>query len=402
MQKTDIAIVGGGIVGLATAYQITQRYPQLRVAVLEKENDIALHQTGRNSGVLHSGIYYKPGSLRAKNCREGIDSMVAFCRQENIPYDLCGKVIVAVEPTEIPLLEDIYRRGQQNGVKCEMIGAERLREIEPFAAGIQAIHVPEAGIVNYRQVCLRLRDKIRERDGEVIVNYRVTSIRENSDKVIIQSEDRELEASYVIACAGLYSDRLAANSGMPPGVQILPFRGEYFTLSEEAAKMCNGLIYPVPDPAFPFLGVHFTLMISGGVECGPNAVLAYAREGYTHNIVHWGELAEILKYRGFRRLAGRHWRQGLKELHRSYSKKAFLKALQRLIPAIQSHHLSPAPAGVRAMAVDPDGNLVDDFLIKESERVIHVCNAPSPAATASLAIGKQIVEMMGHRSSLLS
>ncbi len=397
MLKSDVAIIGGGIVGLATAYRLTQQFPALRVSVLEKEPEVAMHQTGHNSGVLHSGIYYKPGSLKSTNCREGKKEMEAFCRAEDIPYDLCGKVIVAIDQRELPILQRIYERGQANGISCELIGPERLRELEPYTPGIRAIHVPEAGIVNYRQAAQRMAERIAERNGQVITRARVDAITSRNGRVVVSTTAGEVEARYVINCSGLHSDRVTALSGRRPDVLVVPFRGEYYELKPEAHYLCRGLIYPVPDPSFPFLGVHFTRMINGSVECGPNAVLAFAREGYTMKDVNLRDLAETLAYPGFRKLAARHWKTGMGEIWRSLSKAAFVRALQRLIPAIQASHLEPAPAGVRAQAIAPDGSMVDDFMIEETERVINVCNAPSPAATASLRIGKLLTDRLAPR-----
>lgn len=397
MQKTDVVIIGGGIVGLATAYRLSERSPELRITILEKESTLAEHQTGRNSGVLHSGVYYKPGSLKAKNCREGKQAMEAFCKAEGIDYDICGKVIVALAESELPALERIYERGQANGVKCELIDADRLHELEPHAAGIKAIHVPEAGIVNYRQVCNRLAEIITARDNQVITGALVTAITPDGSRVIVESSAGEFEAKYLVNCAGLYCDRVARLGGQKPSAQIVPFRGEYFELKPEAHHLCRTLIYPVPDPSFPFLGVHFTRMIEGGVECGPNAVLAFAREGYRKTDVNLYDLAESLTYPGFMKLALKYWRVGMGEQWRSFSKKAFVKALQRLVPDIRAEHLVTAPAGVRAQAVARDGSMVDDFLIDETERIINIGNAPSPAATASLNIGNVIAEKLAER-----
>ena len=394
MHTADIAIIGGGIVGLATAYKITKTEPDLRVLVLDKEIDIARHQTGRNSGVLHSGIYYKPGSLKAINCRLGKKEMESFCEEENIAYDLCGKVIVAVNEKELPILDRIYHRGLENQVNCEMIDAARLKEIEPYTAGIKAIHVPEAGIVNYTAVSHALKRRIQMHGGEIHTGFHVRHMMRMGKTHVIRSEKDEITASYVINCGGLYADRVARLSGASPDLQIVPFRGEYFTLKPEAERLCRSLIYPVPDPDFPFLGVHFTKMIQGGVECGPNAVLAFAREGYTRTTVNLIELIEILRYSGFQNLARKHWKQGFGELWRSFNKKAFVRALQRLVPDIQEEHLVEAPAGVRAQALRPDGSMVDDFMILASDGVINVCNAPSPAATSSLKIGSTVVEAL--------
>lgn len=392
--RTDLAIVGGGIVGLATAYQVLQTRPDVRITILEKENDIALHQTGRNSGVLHSGIYYKPGSLKANTCRKGKALMEAFCTHENIPFDLCGKVIVATSTEELPILDRIFSRGQQNGVRCRMIDAVELKEIEPHTAGIKAIHVPEAGIVDYTQVCHSLKARITGAGSTVRTCFEVKEITHSAEGFLLSSTEEEVNARFIINCSGLFADRVAALTGATPSIKIVPFRGEYFVLKPEAEHLCNGLIYPVPDPDFPFLGVHFTRMIQGGVECGPNAVLAFAREGYTRHTVQARDFLETLMYQGFQQLAVKHWKQGLSEMWRSFSKQAFVRALQHLVPDIRSHHLMPAPAGVRAQALNRDGSLVDDFMIIESDRVINVCNAPSPAATASLQIGKTIAEKL--------
>jgi L-2-hydroxyglutarate oxidase len=397
MISTDVAIIGGGIVGLATAYQLTRELPGRRVVVLEKEAELAFHQTGHNSGVLHSGIYYKPGSLKAINCRQGKRLMEEFCAAEGISYEICGKVIVALDQAELPAMERIYERGQANGVACEVIGPERLAELEPHSAGIRAIHVPEAGIVNYKQVCQRLADRVRERDGQVLTSARVAKIERSNDRVVLTTAAGDIEAAQVVNCAGLQCDRVTAMSGQQPEVKIIPFRGEYYELTPEAAHLCKNLIYPVPDPNFPFLGVHFTRMIQGGVECGPNAVLAFAREGYRKTDFNLADLAETLGYSGFRKLAAKYWKTGLGEMWRSASKAAFVRALQRLVPEIRAEHLHAAPAGIRAQAVAPDGSIVDDFLIQEADRIINVNNAPSPAATASLNIGKAIVERLVPR-----
>lgn len=397
MRQADVAVIGGGIIGLATAYQLTQQHPGRRVVVLEKEPDLAHHQTGHNSGVLHSGIYYKPGSLKAINCRAGKKAMEEFCAAEGIAYEICGKVIVAVDESELPALERIHERGQANGVNCALIDKGRLAELEPHAAGVRAIHVPEAGIVNYHQVSERLAERVRQRGGEILTSARVTGMRTSGASVVVLSTADEIEAQQVVNCAGLQCDRVTALSGAKPAAKIVPFRGEYYALRPEAHHLCNNLIYPVPDPSFPFLGVHFTRMIEGGVECGPNAVLAFAREGYHKTDINLADLAESLTYPGFLKLAARYWKTGLGEMWRSVSKRAFVRALQRLLPAIQSDHLEPAPAGVRAQAVARDGSMVDDFLIQETDRVINVGNAPSPAATASLNIGKLIVERLTPR-----
>ncbi|HUG18251.1 MAG TPA: L-2-hydroxyglutarate oxidase [Planctomycetaceae bacterium] len=390
--RFDVAIVGGGIVGLATAWQIQNNDPDRSVVVLEKEREVAFHQTGRNSGVLHTGIYYKPGSLRATNCREGKLAMQQFCAEHDIPFDLCGKVIVALDETEASRLDNIFERGQANGVQCEMISGERLREIEPHAAGLKAIHVPEAGIVDYKAVSRKLAELICERNGEIRFDAKVVSVSPLPGRVVVRTPTDEIEADRLITCAGLQSDRVAKLSGTKPNGKIVPFRGEYFELKPDAEHLVKGLIYPTPDPRFPFLGVHFTRMIQGGVECGPNAVLAFAREGYHKTDINLFDLFESLTYPGFLRMAARHWKTGCGEMWRSFSKRAFVKALKRLVPEIESEQLVTAPAGVRAQLLARDGNLVDDFSILESERIINVCNAPSPAATASLNIGKLVAQ----------
>jgi L-2-hydroxyglutarate oxidase LhgO len=397
MDHANVAIVGGGIVGLATAWQLVQRYPQLRVIVLEKESSVGAHQTGHNSGVLHSGIYYKPGSLRAVNCRAGKLAMQEFCAAHGVPYDICGKVIVAVNDVEVPRLMNIFERGQQNGIRCEMIGPERLNELEPHAAGVKAIHVPEAGIVNFRAATEKMAELVISRGSEVRCLARVVAVHENGQQISLETTAGQLTADYLVTCSGLQSDRVAALTGVKPEAKIVPFRGEYYELKPEAEHLCRNLIYPVPDPAFPFLGVHFTRMIQGGIECGPNAVLAFAREGYRKSDVSLKDLWETLSFRGFQIMAAKYWRMGAGEMWRSCSKAAFVKALQHLLPEVRSEHLVPARAGVRAMAVAPDGAMVDDFVIQPTGRIVNVLNAPSPAATSSLNIGKLVVEKLAEQ-----
>lgn len=398
MRQADVAIVGAGIVGLATAYQLTRRFSRLRLVVLEKETGIALHQTGRNSGVLHSGIYYKPGSLKAVNCREGKRAMQEFCDAEGVPYEICGKVIVALSEDELPALQRIFDRGQANQVKCAMIDAARLKELEPHAAGIGAIHVPETGIVDYRAVCERLAERIRQAgDNEIVFSARVHRMERRAGEILLGTNAGELTTRYVVNCAGLHSDRVTALSGQMPEVKIVPFRGEYYELTQDAHHLVKNLIYPVPDPAFPFLGVHFTRGIHGSVECGPNAVFAFGREAYRKTDVDLRDLFESLTYPGFLKLAAKYWRIGSGEMWRSLSKAAFVRALARLVPDIRSEHLRPTPPGIRAQAIAPDGTMVDDFLIQETDRVINVCNAPSPAATAALNIGQSISDAVARR-----
>lgn len=396
--KSEICIIGGGIVGLATAYRISTRFPKRKIVILEKETSLAKHQTGHNSGVLHSGIYYKPGSLKAINCRKGKEAMEDFCRVHDVAHELCGKIIVALNEDEIPRMKNIYQRGQDNGVKCEIIPRERILEIEPHAAGIRAIHVPECGIVNYRQVCQRMGELIGQAgENEILLGRKALEINERGKSLVIRTDREEIESELLVNCAGLHSDRVTRLSGQPVPAKIIPFKGEYYELKKEAKHLCKHLIYPVPDPQFPFLGVHFTRMIDGSVECGPNAVLAFGREAYGKFDLNLGDLFESLVYGGFRKMALKHWKMGLSEMWRSYNKGAFVRALQRLIPEIEAKHLERAPAGIRAQAVTPDGSMVDDFLLKESDRVVNVCNAPSPAATASLNIGEAIVDKLAER-----
>ena len=391
--RYDITIVGGGIVGLATALKIKQENPKLTVVVLEKEGSVAAHQTGHNSGVIHSGIYYKPGSLKARNCTEGYRQLLDFCDMEGIHYELCGKVIVATREEERPILQNIYQRGLENGLHgLEKIGVDELREIEPHVAGIEGIRVPQTGIIDYKAVAEAYEKRFQALGGEMRLNTKVTGIKEFSGYSVVSTNQNEVETTLVVNCAGLYSDKVARLTEKKLGLKIVPFRGEYYKLKEERKHLVKHLIYPVPDPNFPFLGVHFTRMVDGAVEAGPNAVLAYAREGYTKSKVNLGEFVESLAWPGFQKVAWKYWKTGLGELHRSYSKSAFTKALQRLIPEITEDDLIPGGAGVRAQACDRKGGLIDDFLILENDHAVNVCNAPSPAATSSLAIGTTVSE----------
>ncbi len=395
MTASDILIIGGGIVGLATAHALCQRYPQKHITLLEKEPTLAYHQTGRNSGVLHSGIYYKPNSLKAVNCRTGKQLMEAFCEREGIPFKRVGKVIVATEERERGPMNNLLARGQANGVQCELIDRTRLLELEPHVLnGIAALHVPEAGITDYKQVCERLAEKLRANGHSIVTGAEVTAIVERPGELTAVTPRGEFRAAYLVNCAGLHSDRVTKMSAGEAPATIIPFRGEYFELKHEAWHLCNALIYPVPDPNFPFLGVHFTRMVSGGVECGPNAVLAFAREGYHLSDVNARELWQTLSYPGFRKLAGRYWKMGLGEMWRSASKRAFVSALQRLIPDIRAEHLEEAPAGIRAQALAPDGALLDDFAFHESPRIVNVINAPSPAATSAFSIAETVVDKL--------
>jgi L-2-hydroxyglutarate oxidase LhgO len=395
--RSDLAIIGGGIVGLATAYRFLERFPGRSVTVFEKENHVAAHQSGHNSGVLHTGIYYRPGSYRAEFCREGKLEMQAFCEREGIPFRITGKVIVATSEEEVPRLLGVFERGQANGVRCSLIDADALHDIEPYAAGVKAIHVPDAGIIDYKLVCEKLAERIAERGGLVRLNCRVTGISHRPDAVVLRTNHGDATAGLLVTCGGLQADRLTSLSGQTPEAPIVPFRGEYFVLRKQAEHLCRTLIYPTPDPRFPFLGVHFTRTIDGGVECGPNAVLAYSREGYSKLDVNLRDLTESLFYPGFMKLAARSWKIGLGELWRSFNKKAFVRALQKLVPGITAADLIPAPPGVRAQALGRDGKLIDDFVFQESERVINVGNAPSPAATSSLRIGTTIVDKVATR-----
>lgn len=392
MACSDFIVVGGGIVGLATTWHLANRFPNASIQLLEKESAVGQHQSGRNSGVIHSGMYYKPGSLRATLCRAGKLALENFCREESIAYDTCGKIIVAVDESEIPRLNNIFERGTQNGVQCRLIDQAEMRQLEPHVAGIQAIHVPESGIVDYPGVCKRLAEKISAFGHRVLVANQVVAISSHGNSVKICTPTETYETNFLITCGGLHSDRLVALSGMKPVAKVVPFRGEFYELLPEFRSLCRNLIYPVPDPSFPFLGVHFTRMTSGHVECGPNAVLALAREGYSWSQIQLRDLAESIAYPGFLKLASRNWRKGLGEMHRSLSKSAFVHALQRLIPEIRNEHLRPCRSGVRAQALAPDGSLIDDFLWVTGPRMLHVCNAPSPAATASLEIGRTIVD----------
>ncbi|MDQ3753751.1 MAG: L-2-hydroxyglutarate oxidase [Acidobacteriota bacterium] len=388
--RYDFAVVGGGIVGLATAWQLGERYPEARLLLLEKEQTLAHHQTGRNSGVIHSGIYYKPGSFKARFARAGNRSMVEFCRQHDIEHEICGKVIVATEPEELPLLNNLYERGRANELEVTRITPEELKEIEPHARGLAALHVHSAGIVNYKQVAQTFARLIIERGGDIRLGTKVERITEMSGGAALATNAGTFETGFLVNCTGLHSDRVARLNRVRTGMKIVPFRGEYYELREGRRHLVKHLIYPVPNPDFPFLGVHFTRMIGGGIHCGPNAVLSLKREGYQKTSFNLRDFFDIMTYPAFWKLAGRHWNEGAKELVRSFSKAAFVRSLRRLIPAVESSDLVPSGAGVRAQALMSDGKLMDDFLLLPGRNSIHVCNAPSPAATASIQIGSAI------------
>lgn len=387
----DFVLIGGGIVGLSTALALSQGDPRSRILLLEKEMQWAWHQSGHNSGVIHSGIYYRPDSLKAALAREGNQAMVRFCQEHGVPHEVCGKVIVATEPEELPRLRDLLHRAQQNGLAAHWLAPEALQEIEPHARGLAAIHVPSTGIVDYRQVAEKMATLLQERGVELHLGARVERIVETAQGVELASAVGSFRARALIACAGLHSDRVARRAGCDPGMKIMPFRGEYYQLRPEKRGLVRHLIYPVPNPSFPFLGVHFTRTIGGEVEAGPNAVLSLQREGYTRADFDLRDFIEIVSYQGMWRLAARYWREGLEELVRSFSKAAFVRSLQRLVPEIRALDLESAPAGVRAQALRPNGELVEDFHFVSTGRAVHVCNAPSPAATASIAIGQAIL-----------
>ncbi len=389
----DVIIIGGGVVGLGVGLEITRRFPGKRLLVLEKEDRVARHQSGHNSGVIHSGVYYKPGSLKARLCVAGAAAMVEFCREHGIPHKVCGKVIVATAEEELARLDDLRKRGEANGLTgLRLIGPEELREIEPHAAGLRALVVPSTGITDYAVVCEKYAELITGNGGEVKTSAAAIAIRRSSSEIVVETPQGAFGTTALINCAGLYSDRISRMAGDDPGVMIVPFRGEYYDLTPERASLVNALIYPVPDPQFPFLGVHFTRRITGKVDAGPNAVLALAREGYRHTNINLRDLASSLTYGGFWRMARKHWRSALGEWHRSLAKPAFVDALRRLLPSIGADDLVPGGSGVRAQALKPDGALVDDFQFVPSGKVLHVLNVPSPAATASLMIGKSIVD----------
>jgi L-2-hydroxyglutarate oxidase len=401
--KFDVTILGGGIVGLATAREVQLRHPRASLLVLEAEDRLAAHQTGNNSGVVHSGLYYKPGSLKARYCVEGREAMYQFCREHGIAHERCGKIVVATRTEHLSALQELERRGQANGLQgLRSLRAEELREYEPHVAGIAGLHVPETGIVDYPHVANTLGDLVRAGGGVVQLGTRLLACRRTSTELVLTTTRGEFTCRYLFACGGLHADRVARLCGVRPGVSIVPFRGEYYKLTPERRHLVRNLIYPVPDPRFPFLGVHFTRLVHGGVEAGPNAVLALKREGYSWTKFSPRDVLSMAGSIGFWRMASRYWKMGLGELHRSLSKSAFVRALQELLPELRSEDLLPAGAGVRAQALTPSGALVDDFHLVRGERMIHVLNAPSPAATASLRIARHIVDAAGDLNHFLT
>lgn len=383
---------------MATAWQLLEQKPELSLLLVEKEDAVARHQTGNNSGVIHSGIYYKPGSLKAINCITGYRMLLEFADRYDIPYELCGKVIVATGESQLPQLDMIYQRGMENGLsQCRMLSEAELKEIEPHCRGIKAIHVPYTGIIDYTAVANQLAQLIRKKNGEIRLKHRVTDIQPIQGGAVVKTSAGQFQTRMVVNCAGLFSDKIAALTEPSLGVRIIPFRGEYYKLKEERKYLVKTLIYPVPDPNFPFLGVHFTRMIDGGVEAGPNAVFAFRREGYTRSAFSWSDLLGSLSWPGFRKVARKYWRTGMGEYYRSFSKSAFTRALQQLVPEVRKQDLVPGGAGVRAQACDRTGGLIDDFLFLEKPFIVNVLNAPSPAATSSLSIGKTVSDIVLRR-----
>ena len=400
-ERHDVVIVGGGIVGLATAYRLLEARPGIRLAVIEKETALAEHQTGRNSGVIHAGLYYAPGSLKARLCRAGKDELERFCEEHAIPFERCGKLVVAVDGSELGRLADLKARGEANGLRgLEELGPDRIRELEPHAAGVRALHVPETGIVDFRRVALAYAGEVQARGGEILLGRRVTGIHRFGDELVLETTQGSVLGWYVITCAGLQSDRIARMTGAPEQMRIVPFRGDYCALKPHARSLARGLIYPVPDPSFPFLGVHLTRRIDGEVWAGPNAVLSFSRERYGRFSFNPRDTLSTFTHPGFRRLARRYWRTGLAEMRRDWSKTAFVEACRRLVPELEPGDVEWGPSGIRAQTVLADGGLADDFSVQASDRILHVRNAPSPAATASLAIGRTIAERAVERFDL--
>ncbi len=390
----DIIVIGGGIVGLSVAREVTRQFPRLRLALVEKEARVGTHQTGHNSGVIHSGVYYKPGSMKARMCVEGAAAMVEFCREHGVPFKICGKVIVATSEEERPRLQDLLARGQANGVAgLRMLGPEELREIEPHATGVAALHVPGTGVTDFAKVCEKYAELVAAQGGTVRTSAEVIGIGQNGQETVVETSGGDFSVRWVINCAGLFSDRISRMAGETPEVRIVPFRGEYYDLVPARASLVRALIYPVPDPRFPFLGVHFTRRVHGNVDAGPNAIFAFKREGYRSGDFSLRDTMESLVFPGFWRVAAKHWRMGKDEARRSVSKGSFVAGLQRLVPEVQGEDLVPGGSGVRAQAIHRSGALVDDFQFSQSDRMLHLYNVPSPAATASIAVGRAVVEM---------
>jgi (S)-2-hydroxyglutarate dehydrogenase len=399
-QRYDVVIIGGGIIGLATAMAL-KTGSNMALAVLEAEDRLAQHQTGHNSGVIHSGLYYRPGSLKARNCVVGRRAMYEFCQVHGIAHERCGKLVVATDASELPALDELERRGQANGLEgIRRLGPEQIREYEPHTVGIAGLLVPETGIIDYKQVSQVYADIIRKEGGEIQTKAQVHGCRRYADELVLETSRGAVHCRYLVNCAGLHADDVARMCGVDPQLQIVPFRGEYYELVPERQFLVKNLIYPVPDPRFPFLGVHFTRMIHGGVEAGPNAVLAFKREGYSWEDFSPKDTLKMVTFPGFWKMVSKYWKTGLGEMYRSLSREAFVKALQKLIPELRMQDVHPAGSGVRAQAVAPDGALVDDFRIVETERMVHVLNAPSPGATASISIGKSIAEMAAKSFAL--
>jgi len=396
-RQSDILIIGAGIVGLATAVECTRHFPGRRLLVVEKEDRVAAHQTGHNSGVIHSGLYYRPGSLKARNCVAGCASMKRFCAEHGIAYEESGKLVVASLPEEVPRLQQLHQRGVTNGVPgLRLLDREEFRELEPHANGICALHVPSTGIVDYTDVANKYAELVTAAGGELIFHAQVTGLRDDGSANIVETTAGAFRAGYVVNCAGLYSDTITRMAGCKTDLEIIPFRGEYYEVKPERRYLVRNPIYPVPDPRFPFLGVHFTRHVNGSVEAGPNALLALRREGYTGSDPDLTEAVEMLRWPGFWKMAGRFWRKGFDEQYRSWVKPAFTRALQQMVPDLTADDLVPGGSGVRAQAVDRNGNLLDDFCFVHSRRMIHVCNVPSPAATASLEIGREVVDLLAN------
>lgn len=390
----DITIIGGGIVGTATGMAILKKRAR-KLLILEAEDVLAAHQTGHNSGVIHSGLYYKPGSLKAQNCTTGRELLYQFCDEHEIPYERCGKVVVATSKEEIPALNELERKGTLNGLTgMKRLKKAALKEFEPHTEGVEALYIPQTGIVNYKLVTEAYAKVIREMSGEIRTGHKVKSVSVKSSETVIETTGGTYKTKVLVNCAGLYSDRISKMCGINPEVMIVPFRGEYYELVKEKEHLVRNLVYPVPDPRFPFLGVHFTRMIEGGIEAGPNAVLAFKREGYSNTDLSLYDTGELLFYKGFWKMAGMYYKMGWEEMKRSFSKQLFVKALQKLIPDIQESDVKRSGAGVRAQALGRNGKLLDDFCIQETEKMVHVLNAPSPAATASISIGKAIADVV--------